>query len=145
MRELDGDIVLYLMAKLKEAHPFTISRLLLLLDLESLRATGRRATGFKYVFLPGGFYIDGLPPLLESLPQVEKVVIEDGEGRPVRGFFRLKGEVSPRVPEGIKGILDRLLEETEGLGDQELNELVLGREEYRQLLSGSLPGWEGGG
>jgi hypothetical protein len=142
MKELDENIVLYLLGKLKEAHPFVISRLLLLLDLEHLKETGKRATGFKYVFLPGGFYIDGLPPLLESLPGVEKVVIEDEQGRPVRGFFRLKGEASPKLPGTIAGILDRLIEDTKGLEDQELNQLVLGREEYRKLLSGSLPGWE---
>jgi len=142
MEDLDREIVLYLLGRLKEAHPFTLSRLLLLLDLEQLKAHGRRVTRFRYVFMPFGFYIDGFPPFLESLPGVEKVVIKDEEGRPIRGFFRLTQEGNPELPAELRRTIDGLVKRTMGLGDQELNGLVLKREEYSRLLEGSLPGWE---
>jgi len=141
MENLDKEIVLYLLGGLKEAHPFKLSRLLLLLDLEQLKAHGRRVTSFKYVFMPSGFYIDGFPPFLESLAGVEKVVIKDEEGRPIRGFFRLRREGKPTLPAELRRTIDELVERTAGLGDQELNRSITEREEYHQLLANTLPGW----
>lgn len=142
MGDLDKEIVLYLLGRLKEAHPFTLSRLLLLLDLEQLKAHGRRVTQFRYVFMPVGFYIDGFPPFLESLASVEKVVVKDEEGRPIRGFFRIIQEGNPELPPELRRDIDRVVEEAGQLDDQELNKLAVERDEYQKLLNGLLPGWE---
>ena len=141
MENLDGQIASYLLSRLKEAHPFRVSRLLLLLDLEHLKSTGHRVTGFNYVFMPVGFYIDRFPPFLESLPGVEKVVVKDEEGNPVGGFFRMEKEVEYTLPLEIRREIASLVEETADLDDQELNRLIMERAEYRKLLTGSLPGW----
>ena len=142
MEDLDKEIVLYLLGRLKEAHPFTLSRLLLLLDLEQLNAHGHRVTSFKYVFMPFGFYIDGFPPFLESLAGVEKVVVKDEEGRPIRGFFRITQQGNPELSPELRRDIDRVVEKAGQLGDQELNKLAVERNEYQKLLDGSLPGWE---
>jgi hypothetical protein len=141
MENLDKEIVLCLLGGLKEAHPFKLSRLLLLLDLDQLKAHGRRVTRFEYVFMPSGFYIDGFPPFLESLASVEKVVVKDEEGRPIRGFFRPTREGEPALPAELRRTIDGLVEEAADLDDQELNRLILEREEYRRLFDDSLPGW----
>ena len=138
---MEREITLYLLGRLKEAHPFRLSRLLLLLDLEQLKGHGRRVTRFKYVFMPSGFYIEGFPGFLESLPGVERVIVRDEEGRPVRGFFRLRRGLEPALPAELRQAIDELVERTASLGDQELNRSITEREEYHKLLDGSLPGW----
>jgi len=141
MENLDGQIASYLLERLEEAHPFRVSRLLLILDLDYLKANGRRLTGFKYVFMPVGFYIDGFPPFLESLPGVEKVVLKDERGNPSGGFFRMEREGKYALPLELRQAITSLVKRTANLDDQELNRLIMEREEYQKLIDGSLLGW----
>ncbi|MEA3238320.1 MAG: hypothetical protein U9Q94_00830 [Candidatus Bipolaricaulota bacterium] len=131
------EIVLYLLRRLKEAHPFTLSRLLLLLDLEQLKAHGWRVTQFRYVFMLFGFNIGGFPLFLESLAGVEKLVAKDEERRPIREFSRITQEGNPELCRDIV----RVVEEAGQLDDQELNKLAVECDEYQEPLNGLLSGW----
>ena len=87
------------------------------------------------------FYIDGFPPFLKSLPGVEKVVLKDEKGNPIGGFFRMAREEKYALPLELRQAITSLVKRTANLDDQELNRLIMEREEYHQLLSGSLPDW----
>jgi len=45
------------------------------------------------------------------------------------------------LPLELRQAITSLVKRTANLDDQELNRLIMEREEYHQLLSGSLPDW----
>lgn len=142
MGELERALVVHILGALGEAHPFRLSRTLFLLDLEHYRRHGGPLTKLPYVFSPYGFYIRDFPRELESMAEVEKVVVRDDKGNPVRGFFRLReGVVPPEIPREVREMVEEVLKRVGDLDDQELNALVLRQREYGKLLRGELPGW----
>ncbi len=142
MGELERALVLHLLSAIGEAHPFRLSRILFFLDLEHHRRHGRPLTKLPYVLSPYGFYIRDFPAGLESMAEVEKAVVRDDEGTPVRGFFRLReGVVPSEIPREVRETVDEALKQIGDLDDRELNALILRQGEYGKLLRGELPGW----
>jgi len=137
LMKLEEKLTYYIMRRIKKAHPFRISRILLLLDLEYMAKKGRKLTDFSYRLFPYGFFIEDFPAFLESLPGIEKKVITDEAGRPVKGYFELVDEKEVELEPEIREILDPILERCVDLDDDQLNSLVVEREDYKKLLGAS--------
>ena len=137
LMKLEEKLTYYIMRRIKKAHPFRISRILLLLDLEHMAKKGRKLTDFSYRLFPYGFFIEDFPAFLESLPGIEKKVITDEAGRPVKGYFELVDEKEVELEPEIREILDPILERCVDLDDDQLNSLVVEREDYKKLLGAS--------
>ena len=136
MNLINEMLVLYLLKKVPDQHPFRLSRLLFLIDTECRRRHGKPCTDFDYVITPYGFYIEGFPPFLMSLDGVEKIEIKDEEGNPVRGFFRLVKDRDVELPDDILSVADYVIDKYANLDDQELNSAVVNLPEYQEHLSG---------
>jgi len=134
MKEIDKNIVLYLLEKIPDQHPFRLSRLLFLLDAECEKKNGKQCTSFKYVVTPYGFYIDKFPPFLEEIDGIEKIEIKDEQGNPVKGFFRLIKEVKVDLPAEVKTLLDSIISEYGNLKDEELHQRVISLSEYQRRI-----------
>ncbi len=134
--KMEKEIVKYILKKVPDQHPFRLSRYLFLIDLEYFREHGEKLTEFYYQLFPEAFYIDGFPQLLESIPEIEKVVEYDENGNPKRGFFRLVKEVDVDLPEEIRQLIDRVLDKYSALSDAELNRAVVETPEYQSFLYG---------
>ncbi len=135
--ELGGDegIVAYALSRLGCAHPFRVSRVLLLAEWRAEElGLGRLIEGLRFVAEPYGFYVEGLQDVLERL---------EGEGclrrREDERCLELtcgEPEVNPRVG----AVIDEVVSETSGLDDRELNRLVTRDPRYRRLLEGRVSG-----
>lgn len=119
----DRDLVAYLMAEIGCAHPFRISRALLLIDWIGKEKLGHKINRrLTYRFLNFGFYIEELPLVLDSLG---KCVKKDEE----RKCYRYSCD-KPRLPDEVKEILDDVLEKIEGFDDIELNRTIIKDRRY---------------
>lgn len=134
MKQIDKDIVLYLLEKIPDQHPFRLSRLLFLLDAECEKKNGKQCTSFEYVVTPYGFYIDKFPPFLEEIDGIEKIEIKDEQGNPVKGFFRLTKEVNIDLPADVKDLLDSIISAYGHLADDELHQRVTSLPEYQKRI-----------
>jgi hydroxypyruvate isomerase len=128
----DREVVGYILARLGCLHPFRLSRLLALAEIESIRRRGTRLTSLRYVAGPGTFYIEGFKELVKS-ECFEKV-----EGDPERG---IRGCIKytcpePALPDDARAIIDQVIERYGRAGDEELNRMVVENDVFRRLASG---------
>ncbi len=122
----ERDLVSYLFSSLGCAHPFRISRILLMAEWLSLERRGHRLTEFTYVKEKFGFYIGEIKELIDKLEEdgcIEKVEEEK--------CFRYKCQ-PPELPDEVRSILDEVIGETKDLSDQELNRLVIKDPRYEE-------------
>jgi hypothetical protein len=132
--ELEKNLIYYILKKQNDLHPFRISRILLLFELEYSEKFGKKPTSFVYRLHPSAFYIENFTTFFESMPYIQKVKIKDEKGTPIKGFLRLTSpEISVEIPEEMASILDRIIEQTRKLSDHELNRLVVESEKYKKL------------
>jgi hydroxypyruvate isomerase len=126
------NLIGYMLSKLGCTHPFRLSRLLALTEIESIKRTGERLTSLKYVEGPGTFYIEGLKELFDD-PCFRK-----REGDPSRG---IKGCVEytcdpPRLPPEVEEIVDTIIEKYSKMDDLELNNIVMSSSLFKRLVEG---------
>ncbi len=127
----DAGTVAHVLAKLGCAHPFRLSRILLLAEWRAReRGLGRLTDGLDYVAEPYGFYVEGLQDVLERLER--SGCLERREEKRCLEYTCEEPELDPHVRE----ILEEVIREVSNLSDSELNRLVTGDERYRELLAG---------
>ncbi|MEB3817048.1 MAG: SocA family protein [Desulfurococcales archaeon] len=124
--------IAYILYKLGCLHPFKLSRLLALAEIESVKRRGRRLTNLKYVPGPGSFYIEGIKELFDDK------CFEKREGDPRKG---IKGCVRyicepPKLPDDVAGILDYVIERYGSEDEFKLNDMVVNSDEFKRLLVG---------
>ena len=120
----DRDMVSYVLSSLGCAHPFRISRILLLADWQAVEGLGRRLSNLTYVMEEFGFYVEELTEIVEEL-QSKGCLVKVEERKCLKytcGPPDLSGEV--------KAILDEVIEETSDMDDRKLNRLVLSDPRY---------------
>ncbi len=132
--ELEKKIVYYILKRQNEIHPFRLSRILLLFEMEYTRKYGEKPTDFVYRLQPYTFYIENFTKFIEETPYIEKVKIVDDKGIPIKGFLKLTNrKVNAEIPVEMREMLDRLIDETSKLDDQELNRFIVDSNDYREL------------
>ncbi len=125
---LEGfDLLRYLWHRLGCSHPFRVSRLAALVELEWLREKGERLSNLRYVAGPGTFYIEGVSDLVGKDPCFEK----HEDKRCVE--YRCE---PPKLPPEVKALADRVIEEAQRLDDMELNRRVVSHPLYEKLVGG---------
>jgi len=122
----EKDIVVYLLRECNGLHPFHISRIIALLDMEYIKKRGRKLTEIDYKKSEYGLYSERLPKIIEELP-VEKV-----KAQPY-GYLVLKEEVPINLPKEIVDTINNILDEVCDLSDTELNMKVLNSPYYKDL------------
>ena len=125
------ELLTYILSRVGCVHPFRLSRLALLAELEWMRERGERLSDLVYVAGPGTFYVEGLKEMVEG-----DECFERREGDPARGVpgciaYRCS---PPSLPEDVKVLVDRVLGEASGLDDQALNERVLSHPLYERVV-----------
>lgn len=132
--DLEKRIVYYILKHQNEIHPFRLSRILLLFEMEYAKKYGEKPTSFVYRLQPYTFFIEDFTKFIEETPFIEKIKITDEKGIPVKGFLRLINQnVDGRIPIEMQEILDGILSETSKLDDQELNRIIVGSVDYKNL------------
>ncbi len=122
----EKDIIIYLLKECNGLHPFYISRIVALLDIQYLRERGRKLTDFDYHKMPYGFYSEKIPSVLNELP-VEKVKSESGS------YLILTKDVPFNLPDEIREKINKILDEICNLSDDEINKLVVQSPYYDKL------------
>ncbi len=122
----EEDIIKYLLKVCEGLHPFYISRIAALLDMEYIKERGNKLTDFDYQKMQYGFYSTKLPAMIEKIG-VEKVQSENGN------YVKLKGDVEIHLPDEIKARIERILDEVCNMSEDELNKKVLTSPYYSQL------------
>ncbi len=122
VKVMEKEIVAYILTKAGCTHPFRVSRLLAMAEMEWLERRGERLTGLKYVKGPGVFFIEGLKEIIDSDP-----CFRIHEGDPATGR---KGCVEyvcgePALPSDVREVIDEVIRRYSGIGDMELNEAVM--------------------
>ena len=122
---------LYVLWKAGCLHPFRISRIMMLADWKYEERYGERLTEFKYLGTDFGFYVDGLPELLEDTKCIRRKKFMTPEGE--KGCLEYICGGEPEC-EG-KDVLNEVIEGTREMSDVELNRLVIRDPRYRKYLS----------
>lgn len=123
---IEKDLIVYLLKECGGLHPFHISRIIALLDIEYLRERGKKLTSLDYQKTQYGIYSEKLPKIIEELP-VEKV-----KAQPY-GYLILKEDVPVNLPEDVKEKIEKVLDEVCNLNDSELNAKVINSPYYEKL------------
>ena len=132
--ELEKSLILYILKRQNDLHPFRISRILILFEIEYANKFGEKPTGFVYRLQPYTFYIEDFTKFIENIPEIEKIREVDEKGLPVRGYLHLKNpDINVEIPREMIEILDRVLDMTANWDDQKLNQYVVSREDYQKL------------
>ncbi len=123
----EKEIILYILKECTGLHPFHVSRIVALLDIEYLKEKGKKLTDFDYRKMEYGFYSNKIPEILNDLP-VEKVK-EEG-----RGYLRItEKDVKINLPEEVKEKIEKILDEVCELSDYEINVKVIKSPHYKDL------------
>ena len=117
-----GELVAYILHKAGCIHPFRLSRILALAELEWLRRGRGRLSNLRYVRGPGVFYIEGVKELVESSSCYERVEGDPATGR--RGCIKFKCS-PPQLPRDVVEVLEGAIRESSKLDDMELNRRVV--------------------
>ncbi len=115
---IEKDIIAYLLKECGGLHPFHLSRIIALLDLEYIKERGEKLTTLDYQKNEYGIYSERLPKIIEELP-VEKV-----KAQPY-GYLVLKEDVKINLPEEVIERINSILDDVCELSDAELNMKVL--------------------
>ena len=124
---MKADIVGYIISKLGCTHPFRVSRILALAELERLENGKGRITNFRYVRGPNVFYIEGLKELIEK---DSCFVIREDQGC-VEYVCK-----TPTINEDVKKYLDKAINAAKKLDDYSLNNVVVKHAFYEELFRG---------
>lgn len=127
------DIIAYILSRAGCTHPFRVSRLLALAEMEWLERTGKRLTDLKYVRGPGVFFIEGLKEIIEGDPCFQIHEGDTSTGR--RGCVEYTCK-EPDLPQDVKAVIDEVIQRFSGVGDMELNDLVVNDPRFRALTGG---------
>ena len=123
-------LVAYVLRRTGCIHPFRLSRILALIEVEWLRDRGERLTDIKYVRGLGTFYIEELKESVEGDPCFNK---REGDPKTRRkGCIEYRCE-PPSLPDDVRTFIDKILEKTLSLKDQELNEAVVNNELFERI------------
>lgn len=128
MRDLDTQIISYLLSELGCSHPYHVSRILLLAEWTAEERLGKRITSFTYHCEPYGFYIEELKSIIQGLE--ESGCIKRLEEKKCMEYMCDR----PELPKEIESILKETLDRVRGLNDVELNRLVIHDPRYRRML-----------
>ncbi len=123
---IEKDIIAYLLKECGGLHPFHISRIMALLDMEYIKEKGKKLTGIDYQKNEFGIYSNKLPQLIEELP-VEKV-----KAQPY-GYLVLKEDVPTNLSDEVVEKINKILDEVCELSDAELNMKVLNSPYFDKL------------
>jgi len=115
---IEKDIIAYLLKECGGLHPFHLSRIIALLDLEYIKERGEKLTTLDYQKNEYGIYSERLPKIIEELP-VEKV-----KAQPY-GYLVLKEDVEINLQEEVIERINSILDDVCELSDAELNMKVL--------------------
>ncbi len=129
---LEEKVVKYILTRQNDLSPFRLSRILILSELEYVKKHGKKPLEFYYVIYPSAFYIEGFSEFLQDIEDLEKVIEEKDSKK--RGYFHLKKPCSCEIPEDLKEIIDNILTTTKDLSDEDLNRMVVEREDYRSYI-----------
>ena len=116
------------MAQLGCAHPFRISRILLLADWLFEERLGKRLTSLTYRCEPFGFYIEELKPIINKLQ--EKGCAKRNVERKCLEYLCEK----PKLPEDVEEVLREAMNIAGRLDDIELNRRVVRDPRYKRML-----------
>ena len=122
----ERDIVAYLLKECGGLHPFHISRIMALLDMDYIERTGKKLTDIDYIKSQYGIYSEKLPKIIEDLP-VEKI-----KAQPY-SYLVLKEEVPIDLPEEVMDRINNILDQVCDMNDAELNMKVLNSPHYKEL------------
>ncbi len=123
----EREIIAYMLKECGGLHPYYVSRIAALLDIEYLKEKGKKLTEFDYQKMQYGFYSEKIPEVINSL-DVEKVEDENGK------YLKLKNEkMEIDLPEEIKSKINKILDEICNLSDDEMNRLVIESPYYKEL------------
>ncbi len=107
-------------------HPYRLSRVLVLANWEALERIGRPVASFTVEGFEAGYSIPEIASFKEGddpcfYPNKEKRCLE----------YRCQ---APSLPREEAEIIDSVVERVKGLGDVELNRLVVRDKRYKELL-----------
>ncbi|MDP7982365.1 MAG: hypothetical protein RAK18_04210 [Conexivisphaerales archaeon] len=126
------DLMRYIIWREGCAHPFRISRSLVLANWRALAALGKIMASFGVDGFEAGF----------AVPEIEEIRTRMREGREPcvrmneeRKCLQYVCSEPVTIPREYSEILDHVLEETRGMDDVSLNRLVIRDPRYRELLT----------
>ena len=123
----EKDVIIYILKECQGLHPFHISRIVALIDIEYLKERGEKLMEFDYQKMEYGFYSNKIPEIINELP-VEKVK-ENG-----KSYLKLTDEnVEANIPDEVKEKIDKILDEVCDLSDYEMNIKVIKSLYYKDL------------
>ncbi len=123
-------LVAYVLSKTGCIHPFRLSRILALAEIEWLKKKGERLSDITYVKGPGTFYIEELKEAVENDPCFEKKMGDPSTGR--KGCVEYKCK-EPSLPADIKSFIDEILERTKNMEDFQINNIVMNDELFQKI------------
>ncbi len=123
----ETEIIKYLLVECDGLHPFYISRIVALLDIEYLKEKGKKLTDFDYQKTQFGFYSNKIPEILNNL-NVEKIESERGN------YLKLKHQNEEIVlPDEVKKKINEILDRVCDLPDSEINRMIIESPHYDKL------------
>lgn len=130
---MSKEVVAYILARTGCIHPFRISRLLALAEMEWLERRGERLTDLKYMRGPGVFFIEGLREIVWADP-----CFRTHEGDPSAGVMGCVEYVcgEPDLPRDVRTLIDEVIQRYSGMGDMELNDAVINDPRFTHLTGG---------
>ncbi|ADI31239.1 hypothetical protein [Staphylothermus hellenicus] len=124
-------IIGYILSETGCMHPYRLSRVLALAELEYYEKYGERLTNAEYKGFDKVFYIEGVKELFENNKCFNK-----REGDPEKG---IKGCIEytcqkPVISEKYREPIDKAIAQAKNLTDEELNELVFRNPLFNKFL-----------
>ncbi len=126
-REYNNNVIAYIVYKLGCIHPFTLSRILALVEMKWFEEHREWLTSFTYKGFLKVFYVDGLKEFIEQDQCYKRVEKED------HGCIMYVCK-EPTLPRDIRDLIDNVVNEIKGLSAEELNDLVVNHHLYSSLL-----------
>ncbi len=126
-REYSNDVVAYIVYKLGCIHPFTLSRVLALVEMKWFEEHGEWPTSFTYKGFLKVFYVDGLKEFIEQNQCYKRVEKEN------HGCIMYVCK-EPFLPSNIRDLIDNVINEIKDLSIEELNNVAVNNHLYSSLL-----------
>ncbi len=116
----------YITRKLGCAHPYKVSRILVLLNWLSKDKLGKELVPLKIKGFEAAFYVEGLKEVFE-----DKCFRKDDE---LKCFTYGCGALE--LPEEVTNLIDEVIDRVKGLSNDELNKLAVKDPRYKDLIKG---------
>ncbi len=129
-------LILYLFKKCGNMHPFRLSRIIALVDIEYIARKGYKLTELDYQKTPVAFYSDALSKVIQKLLNLGFLKkIPPANGKP--GYLSLNitdlTTFEIKIPEDTEKLLDEILSKTCKMDNDALNALVVSSPHYADL------------